>query len=306
VISFRYHVVSLVAVLLALAVGVALGGGPLSEIGRGDDAATERAEERGDELDRRLEAADSTAKFQDDFAQLAASRVVQGSLEGRPVALVTLPGADEAVVTSLTEFVQQAGGSVAGSYALQPALVDGGSKPLVDTLGTQLLETVEGTGIPANATTYDRIGQLLGRAVATGNDTGSPVDTGAEDILSSLRGAELVTQTQGGETRASLALVVLGDESADTGDAGQVLGGLFAGLATHADGVVVAGTTASATGGVLQRLRDEVAFSANVSTVDSVQSAAGRVNAVLALAADMNGTTGHYGAAGIDGSAPRG
>ena len=36
--SFRYHVVSLLAVLLALAAGVALGGGPLSEVGRAPTA----------------------------------------------------------------------------------------------------------------------------------------------------------------------------------------------------------------------------------------------------------------------------
>ena len=37
-ISFRQHVVTLVAVFLALAIGVVLGGGPLSEVGR--DALT--------------------------------------------------------------------------------------------------------------------------------------------------------------------------------------------------------------------------------------------------------------------------
>jgi len=36
--TFRYHVVSLLAVLLALAAGIALGGGPLSEVGRADGA----------------------------------------------------------------------------------------------------------------------------------------------------------------------------------------------------------------------------------------------------------------------------
>jgi hypothetical protein len=49
-----------------------------------------------------------------------------------------------------------------------------------------------------------------------------------------------------------------------------------------------------------------VAFTGNVSTVDSVQSAAGRVTTVLALASDARGEPGQYGAAGIDGPAPRG
>ena len=41
-ISYRHHIVSLVAVFLALAVGVVLGGGPLSDLGRDDRAASDR------------------------------------------------------------------------------------------------------------------------------------------------------------------------------------------------------------------------------------------------------------------------
>jgi hypothetical protein len=307
VISFRYHVVSIVAVLLALAAGVALGGGPLSEIGRGSgDEATQRAEARTEQLNRRLDAANADAGFQDEFARMASSRVLQGSLDQRPVALVTTPGADQAVVESITELVQQSGGSVTGTYAIQPQLVAGDGKSLVDTLGTQLLEAVKDTGVPANATTYDRMGQLIGRAIATVEDRGKQTDTAATDILSSLKGAELMTRADGGNTQASLVIVVLGDEPADPRDADQVLGGLFAGMAAQSDGVVVAGSSTSGIDGVLAQLRDEVAFNANVSTVDSVDSAAGRVTAVLALAADARGEPGHYGASGIDGPAPRG
>ena len=39
-ISYRHHIVSLVAVFLALAVGVVLGGGPLTDLGRDDPAAS--------------------------------------------------------------------------------------------------------------------------------------------------------------------------------------------------------------------------------------------------------------------------
>ena len=38
-ISYRHHIVSLVAVFLALAVGIVLGGGPLTELGRADTPA---------------------------------------------------------------------------------------------------------------------------------------------------------------------------------------------------------------------------------------------------------------------------
>ena len=40
-ISYRHHIVSLVAVFLALAVGIVLGGGPLTELGRAEPPAAD-------------------------------------------------------------------------------------------------------------------------------------------------------------------------------------------------------------------------------------------------------------------------
>lgn len=304
-ISFRYHVISLVAVLLALAAGVALGGGPLSEIGRGDDAA-QRAEERAAELDDRLDEADQTESFQDAFAGAVSARSVGGSLTGRPVVLLTMPGADAEVVDALGELVEQAGGSLAGEYAVLPKLVDQQEKSLVDTLGSQLIETVRGTGVDAGAPTYARIGGLISVAIATGDDGGGSKGDGAREILSSLKSAELLTQREGGDAKGSTVLVVLGDEPADLDQDDAVYAGLLNGLTTSSDGVLVAGTTASAADGLLAALRDDVTVAANVSSVDSVQTAAGRVAAVLALASDARGSVGHYGATGLDGALPRG
>ena len=305
-ISFRYHVVSIVAVLLALAAGVALGGGPLSEIGRGGDEATERAEERSAELAEQLDEADAVDTFQDQFAGALAPQAVGGKLTTRPVVLVKMPGADEQVVKAIQELLTQAGASVSGSYVVSEGLLDPEQKPLVDTLGRQLLETVTTTGIPATASTYDRIGQLLGWAAATPTDIGAPLDEGTTESLNSLKGAELVTQDQAATGRGSLAVVVLGDEPADPGAVDKLYAALFTGIAEHTDGVVLAGTSGSAGDGLLAALRDDVTMSANVSTADAVETTAGRVAAILALALDASGKTGHYGSAGIDGAVPRG
>ena len=305
-ISFRYHVVSLLAVLLALAAGVALGGGPLSDLGRGGDDATERAEARSQDLSRQLDEAGFTDSFQDEFAQDLSADAVSGSLTGRPVVLITMPGADEKVVSSLSDLVGEAGGSMSGTYAVQKTLVSEDEKSLVDTLGSQLVGQPEGKDVAASAPTYERMGQLIGRAVATVTDDGAAADTSAKDLLSSLKGADLLTQEEGGGTRGSLVLVVLGDEPANPDESDKIFGGLMTGLAEQSDGVVLAGTTSSGSDGLMAVLSDDVAFSANVSTADSTDTTAGRIAAVLALAADGAGTTGHYGAFGIDGALPRG
>ena len=63
------------------------------------------------------------------------------------------------------------------------------------------------------------------------------------------------------------------------------------------DGAVLAGPTASArTGGQVKAVRDDVTASRNVSTVDVLGRTAGQVVAVMALAGQSAGETGHYGA----------
>ncbi len=63
------------------------------------------------------------------------------------------------------------------------------------------------------------------------------------------------------------------------------------------DGVVLAGPPASAReGGQVKAVRDDVTASRNVSTVDVLGRTAGQVVAVMALAGQSAGETGHYGA----------
>ncbi len=104
--------------------------------------------------------------------------------------------------------------------------------------------------------------------------------------------------------RASLVLVVLGSEPEDTTGVTNIYGGLTAGIAATADGVVVTGSTSSATGGLLKTLRGDAAFTEDVSSVDSAQTAAGRLVAVLALDRAASDGAGQYGAEGADGALP--
>ena len=91
-ISFRYHIVSIVSVFLALAVGVALGGGPLK--GEVDNTLVEQVE-----TDRRVKAElqDEIAglrngnRFTDEFAATVAPGLLANSLTRRTVTVMVLP-----------------------------------------------------------------------------------------------------------------------------------------------------------------------------------------------------------------------
>ena len=99
----RRYVVPLAAVLLALATGVALGAGPLTDTGSSASP--------GHEVVVRPVA----PGYGDAFAGAVASRLYDHGLSRRPVAIVTLPGADPATVSALTAQVRAASGQVTGT-----------------------------------------------------------------------------------------------------------------------------------------------------------------------------------------------
>ncbi len=291
-ISFRQHVVTLVSVFLALAVGVVLGGGPLSKVGRDALTSTSAQPKSGP-------AGDASA-FGDAFATATATQLYDEQLAGRSVALVSLPGADQRVIEGLVGQIEHAAGTVEGNYALQPGLVDPGEKSLVDTLGSQLMTQLDSGAADEDAPTYERMGQLLGTAITTRDEQGDEADEDPTSIRQSLAGADLVAQPDNEPGLAPLVLVVLGDEVDD-----DILGGLLDGVAGRALGVVVAGDTGSGVNGDLAALRTRPE-AGQVTTVDGVDLVVGQVTTALALVSALTDKGGSFGASGSDGAVPLG
>jgi hypothetical protein len=288
-ISFRNHVVTLVAVFLALAVGVALGGGPLAEVGPGEVTSTSRTAD--------VREAEAEADLGDEFAASVADRLYAGGLDTHPVAVVTMPGAAGGIVDGVTAEVERAGGSVAASYTVQPALLNPSEKTLVDTLGSQLVTQLDKGAVDEGAPTYERIGQLLGTGVASTSEQGAAADGSTSSILQSLGGAELLTGPESPSRRAPLVLVVLGDDADD-----DILAGLVAGLAATSVGVVAVGPADAAD---LPGLRSSP-LAEPVATVDGAERPLGQVTATLALIRSLTTTGGSFGASGSDRTVPLG
>ncbi|MDH2415570.1 copper transporter [Nocardioides sp. CER19] len=278
------RLIPLLSVLFALAVGLALGAGPLDDK-RGDAAPAQHA--------RR-----SAPAFDETFASTVAPALYAHRLAKQSVAVVTTPGASPATVKALVDQIVTAGGAVASRTELTRALTAPGQKTLVDTMGSQLA-TQLGQQVPALAdpalSTYPRMGRLVGLAVAT---TGAPAAASApaSTVRESLKAAKLTSGLSGDTAGvAPLVLVVLGKDLDDA-----IADGLVQGLAAQAHGVVVAGRSNSADIAALRK-RDTPA-----ATVDGTESGAGRVAAVLALVHQIEGGGGSFGASGIDGAVPVG
>jgi copper transport outer membrane protein MctB len=302
-IDFRYHLVSLVAIFLALATGVVLGAGPLNArvdqqlAPAASTSAGATAALRGQVAELRQAQA-----FEARFAAGVTPTLVAGRLRGRAVTLVTLPGAAPAVVASARTTLAEAGAAVGPTVGFTAKLLDPANKQLVDALSTQLGSALSKQGLPAAAGTYDRVGAILARALVVTTAGGEPMDKLATNVVAAFRTAKLVSPGSDLTRRGSLVLMLSGSQ-AGTDATSQARAAIALSLVRALDaasaGVVVAGPPAAAgTGGTVSAVRGDRSASAGVSTVDAASLPGGMVSVVYALAQQASGGSGQYGAVG--------
>jgi hypothetical protein len=300
-IDFRYHVVSLVAVLLALALGLFLGSTTLQ--GRVFDDLKGRADQVNREnavLEQQLAATRSQLSQQQGFAGALEPMAVAGRLSGETVSVVSAPSVTDNVRQSLLTTLQAAGATVTSDVRLQPAFVDPAQAAELGQLAQELSTSSE----PATGTTgVERADSELADVLVA--RSGGPAVTAArlQAVLSAYGDGKLLAVSGTAPTRpADLAVVLVGaaDASTDARTAANqddALLTLAHDMGAAAAGAVVAGPSpVTGASGVLDAARKgDAGLIKGVSTVDSVDQAAGRITAVLALQAARSGVTGSYG-----------
>ncbi len=290
-ISLRQHAISLIAVFLALAVGVALGSGFVGDRIESSDADSTVSGLRSDK-----DALNGQVRSADAFNAAIAPRLLNGLLANRSVLLVTVPGASEGDIAGVKEVLNQSGARFAGQLGLTDTLIGDGS--------AEKLTSIVDQSIPAGAAlrpeltdSGGRVGDLLGTLLQRKGD-GSPAsgnDIGAG--LAALRQGGFITYVDNAIDPAQLAVVITGGEFADdAGARGQVVARLTAALGGRGSGAVLAGRTGSAEGGSpIAVLRSDASLSRGVSTVDDLESSTGRIVAALALSDASRKRVGAYG-----------
>ncbi|MGH3499056.1 MAG: copper transporter [Nocardioidaceae bacterium] len=296
-IDFRYHVISIVAIFLALATGVALGAGPL----RGPfnhELVTQAKQDRQDKQALRadLGAANQQSSFQNSFVSAVEPGLINKQLAGRTVAIFVLPGASGGTVSALNAAVQKAGGTVTATLGLSSTLLDPGQRQVAEGLATQVLAGTSGIPSISGASSYQLVGISLARGLLTQTPQGTALDRSARTIVSSYESAKFLTTNNPVVKRANLALVVAGaPSSSPISGQDELVATLVQAIDASSGGAVVAGpATAAGSNGYVQAIRGSDAAS-TVSTVDEADIPAGQVTTVLALAEQAGGNAGQYG-----------
>jgi hypothetical protein len=299
VIDFRYHIVSIVAVFLALAVGIVLGSGPLKDDISGFlEARTDQLASQKVELQDEVAALRTEVESSQEYAALVQGNVVDGLLIAQPVALVLLPGVSGDAVDDVESAIDLAGGRVAERIEIRDGWTDPDQRDVLGRLAEDLVRGGETTDA------YELAAQALAGAVVTDNDRliGQPFAPSSE-ILGAFEELEFVRVEDGPITRSGAA-IILGSDDLSEAVTGRLLP-LFAALEADAQGAVVSAPITSAeAGGVVAAVRDSD-LSDTVSTVDRLDTPQGVTVTVLALVDQRRGIVGHYGSGpGADGPAP--
>jgi hypothetical protein len=276
--DFRYHALSLVAVFLALGIGIVLGSS------LGDTVVSEANRDlarslRGDLNTARGEASEARAGVgqRERLLESISRDLVGGRLDGQSVALVSSGNLPASVQSSVRESVRRAGGRLAIVAELE-------SPPDVAELGRAVGSRFE------NLRSDDRrlrlLGRRLGRALAGGGR------------LARRLGDRFPDRFGGRPTRAGAVAVYREPGIERTEAVQQVEQGLIDGLRA-AGGPVVGVET-------LDTEPSQISFfeKNRLSSVDNVNSAGGRIALPLVFARVASGNFG-YKETATDGPLPR-
>ncbi len=333
-VNLRYHIVSLVAVFLALGIGVFMGSAVIDSFTvdvlrtqqRNLEQSLRTMEEDRQELRAELAERDELAGR---FAE-EADRLVAGTLTGTGVVVLAAEGVSAEAVTSLRWLLDAAGAVHAGDtwltgrFALEE---DGDRAALAEALG---VSPNLSSGV-LRSIALSRLAEALRTAAALPGDTGEleaapppavgepgaappGVAPGPLAVVDALAQAGFVqVELPDGDAPDGRRLplvgpgtrfVVVGGHEARVPDA-QLTRPLVAGLAV-ADtlGVVVTAPAppaapddpdAEPAPGIVAMVRGSGSLAARVSTVEAVDTVLGRLAAVLAIEDLEAAVVGHYG-----------
>ncbi|MGN6794406.1 MAG: copper transporter [Streptosporangiaceae bacterium] len=294
-IDFRYHLVSIVAVFLALAIGLVVGSTALQPA---VVSALNRASSVEAQRNRSLYAHNSQLKAEiaanESFAQAAEHNLLHGLLDGQQVVLVLAPNTDGPTVDGVTRALKTAGAAVTGQVILSAQFFDTGT-----VTEQQLSDTATSLGkdltLPKSADVPQISGQLAAGqviAAAIANKDGVPTLSAqhTQQVLTGFSGFLQVNGPSGSSSlsgQATMAVVVVPGTvppSKTSGPFNLALTSLASDLQEASKGAVLAGPLLGS--GPRSAIDAIISGAAGVTltTVDNADTTTGQIIVAQALA----------------------
>lgn len=272
--DLRYHVASLAAVFLALIIGILVGVG-ISDRGLVDKANTRLLEQRvanlQKQLDQTAQQAGNLGREQDaarTFINQTYPVLVRNRLRGKRMAVVFVGSVDGGVRSAVTRALTDAGGQQLRLRVLKVPI----DAQQIDAA----LASHPEAGSFAGQGRFEALGRALGQELMLGGET--PLWNALTDLL--------VEQREGGSKDSADGVIVVRTAKPQRDGTSRFLLGLYSGLGSA--GVPAVGVEATDA----RNSAVSVYRKAGVSTVDDIDTPAGRLALVLLLGGAPSGQYG--------------
>ena len=303
-IDFRYHLVSLISVFLALAVGIALGAGPLKEtIG---DTLTGQVSQLREEKDAAQLALGENERYLDEVA----GSLVGDALAERRLGFVLLDDVPDGTLADLEDTFAEAGAQVVSRVSVTDRWTAEDDQVFRSALAARLVEYLE-PAVDMSASVDEILAAALVQAIA-GKDPAAPLTLSANaEILAGLLASE-----GGGLVDGDLpadgpvdALVVIaptleerpeGAEPPTEEEQRAIDGALRAHAAIalaaqqRSEGAILV-VDEYTEGDLVSFVRSSDDLAERISTVTRYTTMSGRLSTVLGLGSRIALRVGHYG-----------
>jgi hypothetical protein len=299
VINFRYHVVSLTAVFLALAIGLVVGtaalNGPVADSLRNqltalkNDNSTKRDQvnQYREELNRNQ-----------DFATEIAPTVLNGKLTGRRLLVLALPGTSE-YVDGVVSMLTVAGATVTAKVSVQDKFFDPNVElGLLDLVNQSSQPSIPIEGLPLNSDAIETASAQLALGLLQRSGT-EQASTGDVTALLTAYTKQSFVKVDGKAVGGAEGTVIISGAPATDQDAAKKSQSAVTVAAQFSKDrpLVVAGDGVGA-GNLISAVRGDPTLNKAISTVDNASSVQGQLATGMATAERMvQNKVGQYGLA---------
>jgi hypothetical protein len=311
VINFRYHVVSLTAVFLALAIGLVVGtaalNGPVA-----DSLQTQIVSLNKDNSNKR----DQITQYRDelnrsqDFATQIAPTLLAGKLTGQKLLVLALPDTD-VYADSVIAMLKSAGATITAKVTVNEKFLDPNNTfELLDLAGQSSEPSVQMEGLPLNSDGVETASAQLALALLQRPGALQATPDDVTSILTAYTKAGYISVDDKATGAADGTVLISGAPAVDKDAAKKsanavTLTNQFAGT-TNKRPMVVAGDGVG-DGNLISAVRGDPILSKEISTVDNASTVNGQVaTGLTAIERFVQNKVGQYGlAAGATSMVPK-
>lgn len=298
-INFRYHVVSLTAVFLALAIGLVVGTAALN--GPVADSLRENVNELRKDNQQMRQAVNNMEEQldrEDDFAAEIAGTFLPGRLTGKRVLVLSLPfGRDN--TEGVVKMLQLGGADVVGRVDLQDKFINpDNNNDLLELAVTAARPTnAPTTNLPGNGHGVETSSALLATVLLDGASDATPIsEADRRAVLAAYTNANYLTTSERLTASAQAVVIVSGQPYIDKDSAKKDESVVKVAKEFNQTGATVVAGNGSEGGNVVAFVRGDAVLAGSISTVDNANTVQGQLVTALTLVQQVNeNKAGHYG-----------